>query len=218
MRALNAAAAAIVLCTALVGGCQPDEPAGEPATLATPSVGPTADTSPSPEPTQPPTPSAPNPTPDPFAVPATIDAAYVERVLNALYEIDAETTRLALEAGTVTPQVRERIEAGNAPEEAEIQSTLLEAALATGLPEVRRTPGPVTITVSRVLSATPTCVALVGTTDYSNVLVEPPVGPQEPQLIALVPEEPDTAINPTPWKIGRSQIVDDSGEVDLCAL
>lgn len=212
MRGSRRALVGVVVCAALTVGCQPDEPVTEPAAVA-PSVPPSTDPTPSPEPT----PAAPSPTPDPFAVPTTIDTAYAERVLNALYEIDAETTRLALEAGTVTPEVRERIEAGNAPEEAEIQSTLLEAGLATGLPEVRRTPGPVTITISRVLSATPTCVALVGTTDYTNVLVEAPVAPQEPQLITLVPEEPDNTINPTGWKVGRSQLRDESGEVDLCA-
>jgi len=196
----------LVVALAALPACRSDDVATPTATLQR--------TPPSPSPS----PSAVStPTEAPFEVPATIDEAYVERVLERLYVTEGDVARLSLEAGGVTSEVEALIRAVAAPEWAE---ALLEEArreAGAGFPTLRRPPGNATFILERLVTGRPDCIYVVGLKDYSQV-TDPPVDRTgERDFVWLIPAEPTTA-NPTGWVVGAMRTrTDGADEADPCA-
>lgn len=172
--------AAALLVLALAAGCrsQPEEPLPPAAQVRTPTPSPTAET---------------------FEVPAVIDSAYVERVVNALHRVEGGAIRSMLEAGEVTPRSEQVLRAVYSGRMADGLLDAYRAEAERGFPTARRPMGETTFAVSELRTATPTCVLVGGLRDFSQVNTLPT--PTEQEFIWLYPLEQRAPDNPTPWRI-----------------
>ena len=137
-------------------------------------------------------------TTDPYAVPATIDIPYLNRVFVALDHINGEATRLIVAARRITPEAAELLHAVYADDEFKVQAEGWNNSIDAGLTTFRSVPGDRTTQVGHIRTVRPTCVALDATRDY-NAIRSQPVAPSE-ALIALERHVADQ-LNPTPWRI-----------------
>lgn len=209
---MRARTATALLLSLALAGCraEAEEPLPPAAQVTTPT------------PTQ--TPPAPTPTPPPatptesYEVPAVIDEAYVERVLNALYRVEGDALRLMLEAGTMTPEAERLLQSLYAEDYLPPVVDAYQTEAAAGFVNVRRPSGDTTFDVHEVISATPTCIFASGLRNFSATAGEPPDRTGEEDFVWLSPSQPQQAGNPTPWKI-ELQLYRTDGlpEEDRCA-
>ncbi|MBW3662629.1 MAG: hypothetical protein KY469_05965 [Actinobacteria bacterium] len=158
------------------------------------------------------------PTPDdPYAIPDTIDAAYIEKVYGALAEVQHEAKRELLgsfgEVEVLPSPVRDRLRAIYAVDAFTKIAAKWQADFQEPHPPDVPTPlRPVSLRVLEVHTATPTCIVALADYDFSGVSSAPPA--VEPiQFIALVPATPDRdpeGFNPTPWIISY-EVLEASG-------
>lgn len=167
----------------------------------------TADRVASPDPT---VPTAPSTTtiavattaPDPFAVPATIDAAYVDRVLVELNKVYGDVGRKIRATGRY-----ERSDLD--PLGAIFNQPLLELQVKqfATIPEMdaalfKNPPGDRRMTVEELITSRPDCIFAKVLFDVSAVVTNPP--PAEPVYLTLRPTQPGAnpkGINTTPWSM-----------------
>jgi len=150
-----------------------------------------------------PTATVPQPTTttDPYAVPAVIDEAYVNRVLAGLDHAVGEVTRMVVSERTVPPEAVGRLKA------IYLDADLLQLVVDTyqndlfhGLEGIRPTPGDRKTTVIELLTVKSRCVFATVTTDASAVALTPDATYQ--QWVGIIQAEPteSTAIyNGTNW-------------------
>jgi hypothetical protein len=158
---------------------------------------------------------------DPYAIPEDgIDEAYVEKVLEAIFEVNREALELTLatEVGDLAPfEAEQRFRAiyGGAYG-AHQMSTLYQVAGSQSLRSQFRDPvGRVRVTDVQVLDATSECVVARRTLDFSDVLQEP--GAAIIEFVALSLQVPDGEmdwLNPTPWRVTDASI--DSADTLQC--
>jgi hypothetical protein len=171
-------------------------------------------------------PATASPTPaDPYAIPDTIDAAYIEKVYGALADVEAEALQLLIdERGTgdvLPPAIRDRLRAILSPDRFPTVAARWQRDFVTddelGLRDVIR---PVRIDVQEIVHAVPTCVVALAAFDVSGTAATPPPTPPA-QYVALVPADPSRdpdGYNPTPWTVAF-ELLPQSGtpnEVDPC--
>jgi hypothetical protein len=154
---------------------------------------------------------------DPYAIPEDgIDEEYVERVLNAIFEVNREALEITLESepGGLAPfEAEERLRA--------IYGGTYGAASLVGYNELAssgaqrdvfvQAPGAVTSRVEQVIAADSRCIIAEHSLDFSLVLREP--GQPRTEYVALAWKDPETdpeALNPTPWVV----VAADSGAAD----
>ncbi|HSH61493.1 MAG TPA: hypothetical protein VK988_17985 [Acidimicrobiales bacterium] len=149
---------------------------------------------------------------DPYAVPAVIDEAYVNRVLAALDQVEGDVVR-SLVANRV-PQVDDtaRLRAiYNDPQyQLEVDGLLRQAQ--RGVMAFKTPPGNRKTTVSRVITARPDCILVETSTDYSDVVLAPaPAGANEGVfLVTLRPTQPSAdphSLNVTPYSVSNSEVL-----------
>ena len=140
-------------------------------------------------------------TTDPYAVPAVIDAAYVDRVLQGLDKAYGETTRLIVSSRALVPIATGQLRAlfgSNSALQSEFTRFQLEER--TQFDGYKGPPGDQKTTVEQVITGTPTCIFLRARRDYSAVYGIP--GPSHLTWIELRPldlsRDPDR-YNPTRW-------------------
>ncbi|MFN2503204.1 MAG: hypothetical protein ABR540_03040 [Acidimicrobiales bacterium] len=136
-------------------------------------------------------------TTDPYAVPDLIDVGYVNRVLAGLDAVDGDVFRLYLRERRISPEISARIKALYSTEEKYDRSVReLEAEREAAYSQE---PGNRITTVTRLITATPTCIYAQVARDYR------PVGGTVSNLVAWVGLRPATPVNdpahynPTPW-------------------
>ena len=181
------AAVALVLAATLVGGCRgggdeaPDDATPDAAT-STSTTAPIAG--------------------DPaFAVPATIDEAYVGRVLAALDAVQGDVARRIVEAGALSQADVIPLRAVFLDPELRAQTEGF-SALVENLDRIRKPPGDNRTTVVRLLTARPDCIYAETTVDVSETVLDPP--PPFTSYVALRPGRPGDdpqERNPTPYAI-----------------
>jgi hypothetical protein len=154
---------------------------------------------------------------DPYAIPEDgIDEAYVERVLNAIFEVNREALAITLESepGGLAPfEAEERLRA--------IYGGTYGAASLVGYNEIAsseaqrdvfvQAPGAVTSLVEEVVAADSRCIIARHSIDFTSVLREP--GQPRTEYVALASKDPEKdpeALNPTPWVL----VAADSGAAD----
>lgn len=154
---------------------------------------------------------------DPYAIPEDgIDEEYVERVLNAIFEVNREALAITLESepGGLAPfEAEERLRA--------IYGATYGAAALHGYNEIAASadqrelflenPGAATSRVVEVLSADSDCLIVEHSLNFSAVLREP--GELRTEFVALARtslEADADALNPTPWMV----VAADSGSAD----
>jgi len=146
---------------------------------------------------------------DPFAIPAVIDAAYVDRVLAALHTLVGNALRDVLASRRVEISAYNSLaQVYNSPQlEVEVQS--LSDVLTDDPALYRQPPGDRRVAVQSVALATPSCIVVIVESDFSDVAVSPP--PRDPALIGMVALVPASAAvrakgeNPTPWSIALAR-------------
>ncbi len=139
--------------------------------------------------------SAPTTEPDPWARPATPDAAYFERVLNELEEIHAEAFRLIRAESSVTPKAEALLRATKTG--LNLDYSLGQAALfANEFPDHLTLERPPLLSEIELVEPTSQCVLLQATVSFSDVYTGPRAA--ERAFIRLLATEA-TDTNPTGW-------------------
>lgn len=109
-------------------------------------------------------------TTNPYAVPAVIDAAYVNRVLAGLDATLGDVTRLIVKTRTIPREAYERMRAVfNDDDRLQLEIDLFQRDLRNGLDGYRPSPGNSVTTVSQLLTTTDSCVFARVTRDYTAV-------------------------------------------------
>lgn len=113
---------------------------------------------------------------DPYAVPAVIDAAYVNRVLAGLDAAVGEVVRLVVRTRSFPPEAYERLKAVYAdPDALQLEIDGFQIDLSQGLAGLRPDPGLELTTVTRLISAQPACVFAEVERDRSALRSQPGV-------------------------------------------
>lgn len=127
-------------------------------------------------------------TTDPYAVPATIDVAYVNRVLAGLDQVMGDAGRSLVHSRTVTAEIYDRLRSIYA------ENSLLQLVVESVEDEIRKNfsgykpnPGDRVTTVTRVITAQSSCIFVRVQRDYSAM--SPDAGTTDPQWVALRPLE-----------------------------
>jgi hypothetical protein len=158
---------------------------------------------------------------DPYAIPEDgIDEEYVERVLNAIFEVNREALALTLESepGGLAPfEAEERLRAIYGGSYGARQLATLNQV---SFSEAERSifadpPGALRATVTDLVSEDPGCVIARRVSDFSRVLKAPPESRDGYVALAPKPVGSDpNHLNPTPWVISGGRI--DSPETLTC--
>jgi|SRR5581483_7560148 len=157
-----------------------------------------------PQPTVPPTAPTTTTPANPYAIPATIDAAYVDRVLKALDHVDGDATRLIVGHRQLVPDAARRLSAIYGADEFTAQTNIWLDMLDKGLADAQANPGDVRTTVNRVLTARSNCVFVHVLRDFSKVAKNGPTASSDYLVLSPLDRKRDpNAFNPTPWVISR---------------
>lgn len=140
--------------------------------------------------------------PDPYAIPDTIDEAYVERVMNALYGVLGDATRLSMEVNGTPPEVLERIIAVYTNEADDDYLKAATDRLLNNFGGFERPPGDSTADVTEVLAGSEQCILAAFDLDPSAGLIEN----RSPLALSAIlrpadPSRDPQGYNPTPWNL-----------------
>lgn len=139
-------------------------------------------------------------TTNPYAVPAVIDEAYVNRVLAGLEQAVGQVTRLIVGSRSLPPEVLDRLKVIYL-DDGLLQFVLdiYQTDLLNGFEGVRPNPGNRVTTVIELLSVDQRCVFAKVRTDASAVSLKS--GAIYEQWIGIVPIDvaPPTSFNATTW-------------------
>jgi hypothetical protein len=117
---------------------------------------------------------APTTSTSPYAVPSVIDAAYVNRVLAGLDAEVGDVLRLVMRTKTIPPEAYDRLKALYAdPTFMQIKIDGYQRDIREQFKSYRPNPGNRISTVSRILSASTTCIFAEVRRDYSAVGLNP---------------------------------------------
>jgi hypothetical protein len=136
-----------------------------------------------------------------YAVPATIDAAYVDRVMKALDHVYGDAIRHLAQVKSMDPYFVDRLNAIYTPEESTFeQSTWSLEQQKSGFDRLKDDPSDPVTTTTRAIVMTPQCIFVAVDRDFGAIYKDPK--PKLPnRYIGLVrPSSPPTStVNPTPW-------------------
>ncbi|MDQ1515521.1 MAG: hypothetical protein QOE80_1351 [Actinomycetota bacterium] len=136
-----------------------------------------------------------------YAVPATIDAAYVEKVMKALDHLYGDAVRQLVTDHAMSDRFIKQLLALYSKTPFEGYQVVWRKSLNDGLKSIAPQPGDPLTHIQAVLQASPTCVVVQVDRDLSPTLARRQ--DESPQrFVALIPKDParDPLIaNPTPW-------------------
>jgi len=145
-------------------------------------------------------------TTDPYAVPTVIDAAYVERVLNALEDVRADVRRDVVANHRFTQESRDKLAETVQGDALKIELQVFnDASMAPTPANTRQPPGSSRYMVERIRSASSTCIEANVTVDSSAVVTDAP----ERSAIRIVTLDATSARgrwNPTVWRKRLEQV------------
>jgi len=142
-------------------------------------------------------------TTNPYAVPAVIDAAYVNRVLAALDATVGDVTRLVMQTKTIPREAYDRLRAFYGTD-SELQGAIdnIQGAMLRNFSGYKPQPGNKLTTVTQLVTATNKCVFVRVSRDYSAVGVNALTA--DTQWIGMRPldiaRDPNR-YNPTMWAV-----------------
>ena len=140
-------------------------------------------------------------TTNPYAIPAVIDEAYVNRVLAGLDQAMGDMLRLVLSTKSISAEAVDRVTAVYIGRHRQNQLDLLAADYADGFPNYRQPPLNHTTIVSTLLVGTPACIFAEVSRDYSGVSLDPYTENSD-LWVVLVPADKyveRSAYNTTNW-------------------
>ena len=133
---------------------------------------------------------APTTTTDPYAVPATIDVAYVNQVLAGLDRVMGDVTRLVVRTRTIPPEAYEALRAAyKDPDFLQIQIDNFQSDMRKGFASYKSEPGNQVTTVTQMLTADHKCIFARVQRSYAEITVQ---GSSDPHIlwVALQPSDP----------------------------
>jgi hypothetical protein len=141
-------------------------------------------------------------TTNPYAVPAVIDAAYVNRVLAGLDAAIGDVTRLVLRTRSIPPEAYDRLKALFAdPEFLQLMIDGFQQDIRENFRNYRADPGNDLTLVTELITAHSDCIFTRVRRDSTAVGVQPSPS-LEVQWVALKPLDRNrdpNGFNPTPW-------------------
>lgn len=140
------------------------------------------------------------PGPDPYVIPAVITPAYVDAVFKVLENIAGDVSRQLVAQDAVTPGVLADLRAiFNDPLYATEVSAIHDVL--ANIQDLRHPPGNVVTVVTRLISASPTCIFASTKSNGSAVTVSsgPAIASEYWELRPKQPDDDPSHINPTPW-------------------
>jgi len=139
-------------------------------------------------------------TTNPYAVPAAIDEAYVNRVLARLDQSFGEVTRIVLRERAVSQEAVDRLSALYRGEFLELRVASFESDLQKNFSTYRENPGDRKTVASRLINVSPSCIFVEVARDYSAVASSPAAaGSTEWVAITHTAEAGSLDHNPTRW-------------------
>jgi hypothetical protein len=146
---------------------------------------------------------APTTTTNPYAVPAVIDVAYVNRVLAGLDAVMGDTVRLVVRTRTIPREAYDRLRAIYGNDDAlQLAIDLFQDDMRRNFAGYKSEPGNKVSTVAQLISARANCVFARVTRDYSAVGTNPRTA--DVQWVAIRPldaqRDPDN-YNQTSWAL-----------------
>ena len=139
-------------------------------------------------------------TTNPYAVPAVIDAAYVNRVLAGLDAVMGDVLRIVLRSNTIPPEVYDRLKAVYAdPVFLQLRIDSYQRDIRERFRGYQLNPGNRVSRVTQLLTTRPTCLFLEVQRDYSAVGVNSRTDTEWVALTRNDPSRDPGRYNPTPW-------------------
>jgi hypothetical protein len=138
-------------------------------------------------------------------VPAVIDVAYVQRVIDALDHVMGDAVRELVAARVPNRAFYERLRAVYLDPEFQRVQTDFGADAAAGLKDLREKPGDPITRVERLITATQECIWVADTRDFGAVLRVDPAEETKRGFLALGRRKPEldpSNRNMTAWMIG----------------
>jgi hypothetical protein len=136
---------------------------------------------------------------DPFAVPAVIDLAYVQRVLEAIYHLDGELTRHIYAKKLPDAEFEARLRAIFAGEELAGSKRILQENAAEGFARFANPPGDPVVRATEIIQATPTCMVVRAELDFRPQYKNP--GSKDPPAVIELRRFEVLPFNPTGWGV-----------------
>ncbi len=140
-------------------------------------------------------------TTNPYAVPAVIDAAYVNRVLAGLDAVLGDVTRLLMRTRTFPQEAYDRLKAIYGDNRwLQLKLDAFQTDLQRGFSDYKPTPGNKVTNVTKLVDRSPRCIFAEVHRNYSAV-TDSTIG-ANPQWVALKPLDPSrdpSRYNPTSW-------------------
>lgn len=153
-------------------------------------------------------------TTNPYAVPATIDAAYVNRVLEALDAALGDVYRLVIRTRDVSPEVIDRLNAIYLNrDDVNLELQAIQRGMREGFTGFKDPVGNPKSTVTELITASPSCIFARFAPDNSAMAVKSD-GPSAPEWVGLQPADPardPNHYNGTPWMIATEGLLFPNG-------
>ncbi|PLS75081.1 MAG: hypothetical protein CYG61_09230 [Actinobacteria bacterium] len=139
---------------------------------------------------------------DVSTIPEKIDEPYINAVLKALDEVDAQATKIIVQKKQLVPAAAEHLLAIYNTEELDEQVEVWLTTIKNGFKNVSSDPGARRTTVTKIVSSSPNCIYAEVEQDFSATAVNaPPPNRAFVQLVPLAPERNAKDLNPTAWMI-----------------
>ena len=161
-------------------------------------------------------------TTNPYAVPAVIDAAYVNKVLAGIDAALGDVFRIVKRTNTIPPEAYAHLKAlYSDPDFMQIRIDGYQLDIRTGFRNYKPDPGNRKSNVTKILSVRPTCIFVQVLRDYTAVGLNPAADLQT-QWVVLRPldrSRDPNGYNPTPWALAYDGFPPDRTQPpDPCAL
>ena len=136
---------------------------------------------------------------DPFAIPATIDEAYTQRVIDELYAIEADAARIIVDRGDIVPDAAQRLKAVFGDYQLNQELEVWNEAVREKFDGLRQPPGAVEVTVESLVRADGSCVQAKTRVDVASRYISPN-GPFTLYTVLASTTDP-SPMNRTPWVV-----------------
>lgn len=160
-------------------------------------------------------------TTNPYAVPAVIDAAYLNRVLAGLDAAVGDVLRTVKRTNNIPQQALDQLKAiYSDPDFIQVKIDGYQRDIREGFKTYKQIPGNRTSSITRIISSKSNCIFAQISRDYSAVGINP-LPELQTQWVAIRPldrSRDPNGYNPTPWALAYDGFPPDRSQpVDPCA-
>lgn len=149
-----------------------------------------------------------------YDVPATIDEAYIEKVMAALDRVYGDAARYMAAKRAPDEEFLRYLGSAFGGDSFTLEQQVWGQVINDGFRLLRPSPGDAKTEVQRILMAEPSCILFEADRDFLAIFNEKGA-PEPPRFVGLVPLPPGRDVsghNPTPWLITFDGGFKDGGE------